>query len=79
MLYLEVFGRGDLRYGEGVQTEPSSFIRGNGILTHYFAEDELLQLFGDLDHVSSVTSVKRVTYGAISGKRELLRVLLRKH
>jgi SAM-dependent methyltransferase len=79
MLYLEVFGRGDLRCGDGAQAEPSSFIRGNGILTHYFAEDELLQLFGGLDHVSSVTSIKRVTYGAISGKRELLRVLLRKH
>jgi len=78
LLYLEVFGRGDLRYGDGMQIEPSSFVRGNGILTHYFAEDELLQLLGDMEHVSSMTSVKRVTYGAISGKRELLRVLLRK-
>jgi MPBQ/MSBQ methyltransferase len=32
------FSTEDFRYGSGQQTEPGTFLRGNGIATHYFTE-----------------------------------------
>jgi len=77
-LFLEVFGVGDLRYGEGEETESASFLRGNGILTHYFQEGELGRLFEALVVVHESRISKRVTYGATAGRRETLRALLSK-
>ncbi len=76
LLLAEGFGKGDLRFGEGSEIEDGSFERGNGILTHYFDERELPRLFKDLELVSETRSAKRVSFGAISGKREIIRVLL---
>lgn len=73
---LEGFGKSDLRYGEGNEVEDSSYLRGNGIMTHYFQEGEIPALFGGLRLVSEVGSVRRVSYGATAGKRDLLRVLM---
>ncbi len=39
------FSTHDFRYGRGVETEPGTFTRKNGIATHYFTEDELRALF----------------------------------
>ncbi|HEX3001713.1 MAG TPA: class I SAM-dependent methyltransferase [Methanoregula sp.] len=39
------FSTADFRYGNGTETEPGSFVRGNGILTHYFTEPEVASLF----------------------------------
>lgn len=77
-LFVEVFGRGDIRYGEGEAVEDSSFLRGTGIMTHYFQEDEVSGLFPGFKVLGSVGVVKRVSFGAIAGKREVLRSLLRK-
>ena len=78
-LFVEVFGRGDIRYGEGEPTEDASFLRGNGIMTHYFQEGEVAGLFPGLRVEAQVGVVKRVSYGVISGKRDFLKTLLRKH
>ena len=75
-MMLEGFGKSDLRFGEGNEVEDSSFLRGNGIMTHYFQEGEIPSLFGNLRLVSEVGSVKRVSYGATAGKRDLLRVVM---
>ena len=40
------FSRNDFRYGKGTEVEPSSFLRGDGIVTHYFEPEELISLFG---------------------------------
>lgn len=77
-LFIEGFGRADLRYGKGQEIEDSSFLRGNGILTHYFQEGEMPALFDGLELVSEVGTLKRVSFGAIAGRRDLRRVLLRK-
>jgi SAM-dependent methyltransferase len=77
-VFVEVFGRGDLRFGEGDEVEAFSFRRGDGILTHYFQEGEVHSLFRDLELVSELGSLKRVTYGTVAGKRDVLRVLMRK-
>ncbi|MDD1694811.1 MAG: class I SAM-dependent methyltransferase [Methanoregula sp.] len=46
------FSTGDFRNGTGRVLEPGTFVRGNGILTHYFTEDEVTGLFSGLIPVS---------------------------
>jgi SAM-dependent methyltransferase len=77
-LLVEGFGKGDIRFGEGDEVEDSSFMRGNGILTHYFQEGEMPSLFTGLELVSEIGSVKRVSFGTMAGKRDTRRALLRK-
>jgi SAM-dependent methyltransferase len=45
LLYVADFSRGDFRCGSGQETEPGSFVRGNGVLTHYFTGPEVIALF----------------------------------
>jgi SAM-dependent methyltransferase len=78
LLYVEVFGRGDVRFGKGEEVEDYSFLRGDGIMTHYFQEGEVRQLFPHLDLVSETASVRRVVFGATAGRRDVLKVLLKK-
>ncbi|MCK5659766.1 MAG: class I SAM-dependent methyltransferase [Methanosarcinales archaeon] len=40
VLFLEVFGRDDMRYG-GTEVEPDTFSRDSGIVYHYFEKKEL--------------------------------------
>lgn len=77
-IFVEGFGRGDLRFGEGNQIENASFLRGNGILTHYFAEGEIPGLFPGLEVLSELAAQKRVSFGAKAGRREIIRVLMKR-
>lgn len=43
VLFLEVFGRDDMRYG-GSEVEPDTFSRDSGIVYHYFERKELEEL-----------------------------------
>lgn len=45
-LFLEVFGKEDMRYG-GIEVEPDTFSRKNGIIYHYFNRSELEELLKD--------------------------------
>ncbi|MGB9176154.1 MAG: class I SAM-dependent methyltransferase [Methanoregula sp.] len=42
------FSSGDFRYGRGAEIEAGTFMRKNGISTHYFMNDEVLALFAGL-------------------------------
>ena len=33
----KAFSRADMRFGKGEEVEPGTFIRGAGVLTHYFS------------------------------------------
>ncbi|MCU0852516.1 MAG: class I SAM-dependent methyltransferase [Thermoplasmata archaeon] len=77
-VFVEGFGRGDIRYGEGEETESASFLRGNGILTHYFSEGEISGLFPGLQVVSELAVQKRVSFGARAGRREIVRALMKR-
>jgi len=78
LVFVEVFGRGDIRFGEGQEVEDASYLRGDGIMTHYFREGEVPSLFQEMEPVTELGSVRRVIFGATAGKRDVLRVLLRK-
>jgi len=41
LMFIRVFSIKDFRYGKGKEIEENSFVRGNGIITHYFKDDEL--------------------------------------
>ncbi len=75
-LFVEGFGRADLRYGEGELVEDSSYVRGNGIVTHYFQEGEIPSVFEGLALLSEISVLKRVSFGPRAGKRDLIRVLM---
>jgi SAM-dependent methyltransferase len=46
------FSRDDFRFGKGNETEPATFRRGPGILTHYFTKNEVIDLFSTFTPVS---------------------------
>jgi len=59
LFFLE-FGIEDMRMGRGEEVEPRTFRRGGGVLTHYFTEGEVLELFEMLRPVSVLTA-RRLT------------------
>jgi 2-polyprenyl-3-methyl-5-hydroxy-6-metoxy-1,4-benzoquinol methylase len=63
LLFLENFGRLDMRYG-GTPVEPHTFRRQSGIIYHYFSEDEVRGL---LSRFESVTVESAVTYRTFRG------------
>jgi SAM-dependent methyltransferase len=44
-IYFRDFSTADFRFGRGQETEPGTFLRGNGIRTHYFTPPEVVELF----------------------------------
>lgn len=54
-LFFRGFSTADMRSGRGVETEPASYRRGDGILTHYFTEEEVAALFPTLARVRLLT------------------------
>jgi len=75
---VEAFDLDDFRYGKGEEIERASFLRGNGIMTHYFQKGEVQMLFDGLEMISETQATRRVSFGVLSGKRSVMRVLLRK-
>jgi SAM-dependent methyltransferase len=67
VLYLKDFSRNDFRYGKGIEVEPSSFLRGDRIVTHYFEQEELISLFGPSD-ISTVSWDLRIK--GVNNRRE---------
>ncbi|MEL9914649.1 MAG: class I SAM-dependent methyltransferase [Thermoplasmatales archaeon] len=41
-MIVRVFSRCDFRFGKGNEVEDGTFLRGNGIVTHYFTEGEIV-------------------------------------
>ncbi|ACL17086.1 class I SAM-dependent methyltransferase [Methanosphaerula palustris] len=47
-LFFRGFSCEDLRAGKGARVEEDTYLRGNGILTHYFMEEEVASLFSGM-------------------------------
>ncbi|MDD3621903.1 MAG: class I SAM-dependent methyltransferase [Methanofollis sp.] len=54
-LYFREFSIMDMRAGKGEEIEPWTFKRGEGILTHYFTEEEVTGLFPSFVPLSVTT------------------------
>lgn len=44
-LFFREFARDDMRMGTGQEVEEATFLRGAGVITHYFTESETRELF----------------------------------
>lgn len=51
LLHFTGFSVEDLRAGKGAGIEKNSYLKGNGIMTHYFTEEEVRELFSGLQEV----------------------------
>lgn len=63
-LILTVFAAGDMRDGRGKEVEPSTFLRGDGIITRYFTPDDVREISSqfiikDIDVISWPFQVKQ--------------------
>ena len=60
LLFFEVFGTDDMRFG-GNELEKNTFRRKNGVVYHYFTEEELKLLFRDfaIKEIKSIRNEKR--------------------
>lgn len=67
---VKCFARGDMRSDKGTRIDESTVVRGNGIMYHYFSEDELCQAFSgfDCDSIHTVTETTR--FGEIRSRIE---------
>jgi SAM-dependent methyltransferase len=52
ILFFSDFSPDDFRFGKGDETETATFRRGPGIITHYFTQEEVSDLFSKLTMVS---------------------------
>jgi len=55
LLFFCEFSTKDFRFGKGYETEGATFRRGTDIVTHYFSEQEVADLFSGLTPVSVST------------------------
>jgi ubiquinone/menaquinone biosynthesis C-methylase UbiE len=78
VILVEGFGEGDMRFREGSALEEGTYLRGNGIATHFFREGEIQKVFRELELVSEAKAGRRMSLGARSGRRETVRAVLRK-
>ena len=46
------FSLSDMRFGKGEEVEPGTFLRGAGVLTHYFSGEEVRSLFAGMAEIS---------------------------
>ncbi|MHC1680563.1 MAG: class I SAM-dependent methyltransferase [Methanomassiliicoccales archaeon] len=53
VLYVSVFGEEDMRFGIGEEVEPRTFKRGNGVITHYFLENEVPEMFPNFKTINT--------------------------
>jgi SAM-dependent methyltransferase len=72
LVFFRGFSFDDLRAG-GDEIEERTFIRGDGTITHYFTEEEVLQIFRQL----SSTSVTTVRWSMRVGGLDLIRSEIR--
>lgn len=54
-LFFREFAGCDLRAGQGEEVESGTFLRKSGIVTHFFSEGEVRDLFDDLRPISVAT------------------------
>jgi len=77
-LFFRDFSDQDMRAGEGEEVEPGTFRRGSGILTHYFTEKEMEELFCEFWSVSIGTHCwKLCVKGETHVRAEVVAVFLK--
>jgi SAM-dependent methyltransferase len=71
-LFFEGFSVLDMRNGMGEEVEPRTFVRGNGINTHYFVDSEVEGLFPDMELNSLTHRTFTKNYGGSPKVRDTI-------
>lgn len=53
-LFFREFSVSDFRCGKGRLTEQNSFLRGDGVITHYFTPHEIISLFSETNWMGTI-------------------------
>ncbi|MBQ6548136.1 MAG: class I SAM-dependent methyltransferase [Candidatus Methanomethylophilaceae archaeon] len=69
-LLVRCFTKGDMRSEKGERIDDSSFIRGNGILYHYYDESGLMEAMQQLECVSIATKEEPTRFGTVRRRIE---------
>ncbi len=77
LLFLEVFGVDDMRYG-GEEAEPHTFRRNSGIIYHYFSKGELEKLFRDMEVVELTERRYEKKFKGQAYTRHMIQATIRK-
>ncbi|AAM03979.1 TPA: class I SAM-dependent methyltransferase [Methanosarcina acetivorans] len=80
LIFFEAFGREDMRCG-GEPSSPfenNTFVRQNGIIYHYFTEEEVKELFCGFEVLELESVRKEKTFGGESYVRHMVRGVFRK-
>jgi ubiquinone/menaquinone biosynthesis C-methylase UbiE len=72
------FSIDDMRFGKGKEIEPNTYLKGNGVLNHYFSEHEIISLFSGFKVMSIGSTKKPTKFSSDSGYRALITAELRK-
>ncbi len=72
------FSVDDMRSGKGEQIEQSTYLRGNGVINHYFREDEILDLFAGYEALSIDPVLKSTKFSDDKTHRSYITAELRK-
>ena len=52
----------DMRFGKGDEIEAGTFVKGTGIISHFFTPLELMELFSGFEHISVIENVEERLY-----------------
>ncbi len=65
---VRVFSTGDMRSEKGERIDESTVIRGNGILYHYYTEEELTEAFRPMLCLSITTIEEKTRFGTVRSR-----------
>jgi SAM-dependent methyltransferase len=79
-VFFEAFGREDMRCGgeATVDFEESTFVRQNGIIYHYFTEEEVRSLFSGFEIIELENVTKEKKFRGEAYRRHMIRGIFRK-
>ncbi len=77
LLFLEVFGVDDMRYG-GEEVENNTFRRNSGIIYHYFSKSELEKLFHDMEVMELTERKYEKKFKGQAFTRHIIQAIIRK-
>lgn len=80
LIFFEAFGCRDMRYGGEPSSpfEENTFARQNGIVYHYFTEEEVKTLFCEFEIFELENTTKEKTFRGKSYQRHMIRGVFRK-
>ncbi len=80
VLFFEAFGRGDMRCGgePSIPFEENTFVRQNGIIYHYFTEEEVRSIFKDFKIVELENVIKEKIFRGETYRRHMVKGIFRK-